>query len=271
MPILNPDFDPDWEARFDRAKSRVDATRDPKDLSAMHNAYWSRFRTMAEIRDFHINALKRHAEVSGLEVTIPYIDDDCTWEDISTVYCHIHDAITDYITRGSRLLNNHPEGLRAFFEDDSAQRFTEYYEYVGFWNIPSCCQLTIEYQENEAHVCFTLLPNAGTSPINMIEELATMLYHNQLADRYDPEEISWYTYHDFKGLWGHRGFMQAVLSWDKRYKKYTKVQWLRFASVPAAIAKTTALDGDEQPEPLVRPRQIAAATDNARESSSDEE
>jgi hypothetical protein len=53
MPILNPDFDPDWKARFERAQRRVDATGKPEHLPAMQNAFWSRYRTMAEIRDFH--------------------------------------------------------------------------------------------------------------------------------------------------------------------------------------------------------------------------
>ena len=260
MPILNPDFDPDWRASFERAKGRVDATHSADDLPAMHNAYWSQFRTMAEIRDFHIDLLRRKADAFGLELVVPRIDDDCTWEDISIVYSYLEDAINEQIAQRDKFPNKHPEGLNAFFDDDSAQRFTEYYQYTGFWDISSACHLTIEYQENEAHVCFTLLENAGTSPINMIETLATKVYHDELADRYDPEDVHWYTYHRFGGLWGHEGFTEALLSWDRRCKRYTRPQWMHFGAVPAAITKTTDIDGDAEHELVVRPRRNSAAT-----------
>ena len=260
MPLLNPDFDPDWKARFERAKRRVDATGNPEHLSAMHDAFWSRYRTMAEIRDFHFDAVRRKADIWDLEVTIPHLDDDCTWDDIALVSSHIEDAINEHITQGGRLGHQNPEGLHAFFPDDSAQRFTEYHQYTGFWDYPSACYLTIEYQEREVHVCFTLVLNAGTSPINMIEQLATSIYHDKLAGRYDPGEAKWYTYFRFAGPGGHEGFWQAVLSWDKQRKKYTKVNWRHFSSVPAVIAESAELDAEPQ-EPLVRPRVIDAHDD----------
>ena len=260
MPLLNPDFDPDWKARFERAQRRVDATRNPAHLSAMYNAYWSRYRTMAEIRDLHFDAVRRKAEICGLEVTIPHLDDDCTWDDITLVSAHLEDAINEHLAQEARLRHQNPEGLHAFFPDDSAQRFTEYYQYTGFWKFPSACYLTIEYQESEVHVCFTLIPNSGTSPINMIEELATSIYHDKLAGRYDPGEAKWYTYFRFREPGGPEGFMQAVLSWDKQRKKYSKVEWLHFSSVPAVIAESVEPETDPQ-EPLVRPRVIDAHDD----------
>ena len=132
----------------------------------MHNAFWSRYRTMAEIRDFHFDAVRRKADIWDLEVTIPHLDDDCTWDDIALVSSHIEDADAERHIAQGRLGHQNPEGYRhAFFPDDSAQRFTEYHQYTGFWDYPSACYLTIEYQEREVHVCFTLVPNAGTSPI----------------------------------------------------------------------------------------------------------
>jgi hypothetical protein len=257
MPILNPDFDPDWKARFERAQRRVDATGKPEHLPAMQNAFWSRYRTMAEIRDFHFDAVRRKADAWSLDVTIPHIDDDCTWDDISLVYAHLDDAIDEHIARGGSLPHKNPEGLHAFFPDDSAQIFTEYYQYTGFWDFPSACYLTIEYQENEVHVCFTLIPDSGTSPINMIEELATSIYHDRLAGRYDPEDAKWYTYFRFRGPGGNEGFIQAVLSWHKQRKKYAKVEWRHFSSVPGVIAESADLEMDPQ-EPLVRLRVIDA-------------
>jgi hypothetical protein len=256
MPILNPDYDPDWEARFDRAKNRVDKTHDQKHLTAMHHAFWCRYRTMAEIRDFHIDATKRRADAHALEITlIPHIDDDCTWDDISAVYNLLNDAIDEYLCRGGRPPYEHPEGLNAFFEDSDAQRFTEYYQYDGFWH-PSACHLTIEFQENGAYVCFTLLPSSGTSPVNMIEELATKVYKDELFERYEPHEVNWYTYHRFSGTDGHEGFMQAMMPWDERRKEYGRVvEWRHFTSIPVSIVKTTVLDDADRPEPLVRPRQ----------------
>ena len=256
MPILNPDYDPDWESRFDRAKNLVDKTRDQKHLNAMHHAFWCRYRTMAELRDFHINATKQRADAHDLELTlIPHIDDDCTWDDISTVYGVLNNAIDEYLCRPARPPYQHPDGLDAFLEDDSAQRFTEYYEYDGFWS-RSACHLTIEYQENAAHVCFTLIEKSGTSAINMMEDLATIVYRDLLVERYEPHEVSWYAYHrSIKGVYGFEGFMQAIMRWDRRYKSYGRVEeWRHFASIPVPIVRTTELDGDDRPEPLVRPR-----------------
>lgn len=271
MPRLNPDYDPDWKSRWERTHSLVEATHDKRHLAAMHHAFWCQFKTMAEIRDFHLNDVKQRAEAAGLELTdaVPYIDDDCTWDDISTAYNAIDDAINEYLCRGARFPHKHPADLEGFSDDDnSAQRFTEYYKYAGYHNFPSACHLTVEYQENRAYVCFTLLPDAGTSPINMIEDLATLIYRDELADRYEPGEVSWFTYHRFSGSFGHEGFMQARMTWDKRRKQFGRVEWVHFNSVPTSIAKTTELDGDDKPEALVRERQYA--TERMQEANSNE-
>lgn len=271
MPILNPDYDPDWESRFDRTKNLVDKTHDQKHLNAMLNTTWCKYRTMAEIRDFHINVTKQRAEAHDLELTlIPHIDDDCTWDDISAVYRLLNNAIDEHLCRPARPPYQHPDGLDAFYDDDSAQRFTEYYKYTGFWDTPSACHLTIEYQENAAHVCFTLIPDGGTSPINMIEELATIVYHDELFERYEPNEVSWYAYHrSIRGVHGFEGFMQAVMSWDRRNRRFGRVEeWRHFACIPNSIVRTTEIDGDDRPEPLVRPRRHSKSS--AAESISDE-
>lgn len=257
MPIFNPEFDPDWQESFRRAKSKVDATRSADDLPAMHNAFWSQFRTMAEIRDFHINSLMRKAEAFGFELNLPHVDDDCTWEEIIALNSYVDDAINDRIAYGNRPPRSHPEGLAAFLVDDGiGQRFTEYYEYDGFWDIPSACYLTIEYQEEEAYVCFTLLQIAGTSPVNMIETLATTVYRDHLADRYDPENIHWYAYVRLGRSSRNEHCMQAVLTWDRRRKEYTSAHWMHFGSAPPTIARIAELDDDAEQEPIVRPRRI---------------
>lgn len=264
MPILNPDYDPDWKSRFDRALNLVDRTHDQNHLNAMHHAFWCQYRTMAEIRDFHINATIQRADAHDLELTlIPHIDDDCTWDDISTVYSVLNNAIDEYLFRPARRPYRQPDGLDAFLDDTSAQRFTEHYEYDGFQS-RSACNLTIEYQENAAHVCFTLLENSGTSPINMMADLATIVYRDLLFGRYEPQEVSWYAYHrsTLRGF-GFEGFIQAIMRWDRRYKSYGAVEeWRHFSSIPVPIVRTTEADGDDRPEPLVRPRRRYQGADD---------
>lgn len=143
---------------------------------------------------------------------LPELGDDCTWEEIGKVYGRGDDAINDHLAERYRKPYDHPADLNAFHDDDpDVQRFTERYEYVGFRKHSSVCILTIEYQEAEAHVCFTLVENGGTSPINMMEHLATIVYHEQFADRYEPEAVHWYAYFRLRGLDGGEGFMEAIL------------------------------------------------------------
>jgi len=242
MPKLTPTYDPDWGPRFDRALAQANASNDSEDVAAMHRAFWAQFRTMAEIRDFHFDSLRKSAEVRNLELVLPELDDDCTWEEIAEAYGHGDNAINEYMAEGYRSPYAHPSNLDAFHDDDvDAQRFTDRYNYVGFWNTPSACILTIEYQENTAYVCFTLIENAGTSPINMMEELATIVYHERLADRYKHSDVHWYSYFRFRGFTGHEGFMEAILNWDRKRRRYADVSWNHFPSVPRIIGETANL------------------------------
>lgn len=39
MPKLNPDYDPDWEKRFDRAQGKAAVTKSAADLTAMQRSF----------------------------------------------------------------------------------------------------------------------------------------------------------------------------------------------------------------------------------------
>ena len=252
MPKLNPTFDPDWKPRFDRALAKSNITHVADDVSTMHEAFWRQFRTMAEIRDFHFDALRKRAEGFGLDIILPVLDDNCSWEEIIAVYHRGSSAIDDSTLESYRPPYMHPDGLDAFCDDQpDAQRFTERYEYVGFWNTPSACIMTIEFQEAAAHVCFTLINRAGTSPINMIEELAAKVYHEHLADRYGPAQAHWYAYFHIQT---NEGFMEAELRWDRRANTYVSQGWRHFGSVPQVITLTADLAAQRPDLPRVARR-----------------
>lgn len=259
VPILNPEYDPDWKGRFDRALAKVNASRNSEDLTVMHRAFWAQFRTMREIRDFHFDSLRKKAEVSGLEIILPEVGDDCTWEQISDAYGRGDDAINErYVTHYKKPYAQ-PDGLDAFGEDKaSTQRLVERLEYSGFWDSPSACIMTAEYQEKSAHICFTLIKGAGTSPINMMEDLATLIYKDRLADRYKPDQIHWYAYFHFRGISGHEGFMEACMRWDRKQKHYKDPSWMHFSSIPQVIADTVDL-ADPRPD---LPRVISKTPDS---------
>lgn len=260
MPKLNPEYDPDWQGRFDRALAKANASRSTDDVAAMHKAFWAQFRTMKQIRDFHFDSLRKKAEISGLEIIFPELDDDCTWEEIAEAYGRGDDAINErYMERYKRPYAQ-PDGLEAFRDDErDAQRLIERLEYTGFWDSPSACIMMIEYQEQSAHVCFTLIKGAGTSAINMMEDLATMVYKDRLADRYDPNQVHWYAYYRFRGISGHEGFMEANVRWDRRRKEYQDASWMHFGSVSKVIADTAEL---ASPRPEL-PRVVSKASASA--------
>jgi hypothetical protein len=248
VPILNPEYDPDWKRRFDRALAKANASRTAEDVAVMHSAFWGQFRTMREIRDFHFDSLRRKAEVSGLEIILPELDDDCTWEQIAEAYGRGDDAINERYMEHYKKPYTQPDGLEAFGDDDAGiQRVVERLEYNGFWDSPSACVVTVECQEKSAHICFTLIMGAGTSPINMMEDLATMVYKERLADRYKPDEVHWYAYFHFRGISGHEGFMEAGMRWDRKQKQYKDASWMHFTSIPQVIADTADL-ADPRPD-----------------------
>lgn len=244
---LHPNYDPDWESRFDEAEERFNHAlkmRDPAAIAeaaqAQRMAYWAQFRTMAEIRDFHFDALRRHAEAEKLILVLPDLRDDCTWEEINTAYRVAWDALDDQLAERMRPPYRHPEYLDAFYDEPGGHRFSTRYEYVGNWGAPGVCNLTIEYQEEHAHVCFTLLPNGGPSAINLMESLATRIYHEAFKERYEPTAIRWYAYFRRPGIGGREGFMQAHLIWHR--DRYTTVEsWHHYATVPRVIGETVYL------------------------------
>jgi hypothetical protein len=242
VPILNPEYDPDWKGRFDRALAKANASRSSEDLAVMHRAFWAQFRTMREIRDFHFDSLRKKAEISGLEIILPEVGDDCTWEQIAEAYGRGDDAINERYMENYKKPYAQPEGLEAFGDDNEGiQRQVERFEYSGFWGSPSACIVTSEYQGKSAYICFTLILGAGTSPINMMEDLATMIYKDRLSDRYKPDQVHWFAYFHFRGFTGHEGFMEACMRWDRKQKQYKDPSWTHFASIPRAIAETADL------------------------------
>lgn len=91
------------------------------------------------------------------------------------------------------------------------------YNYKGYWGFDSKCGVEIKRDNDKVTVILTELPdNPGTSVTNMIEHLATMIYHQFLKDVL-VENITWIE-HYIESFAGET-FDKVKMEWDgQRFK-----------------------------------------------------
>jgi len=99
--------------------------------------------------------------------------------------------------------------------------------YKGFWNCDAKCGLEIKRDKDKIIVILTELDdNPGTSVTNMVEQLATMVYH-QFLKGIPIENITWIEHYP-KTSFGET-FDRVTMNWNG--KEFSNPKWERIREV----------------------------------------
>jgi hypothetical protein len=114
--------------------------------------------------------------------------------------------------------------LRCKIEKISDHKTSMECHYIGFWGHPAKCGLEIEKKNKKIDVTLTELPdNPGTSVTNMVEQLATMVYHEFLYDT-PVENIRWLEHYPERGTL-KESLDEVEMLWDD--VRFSKPKWKR--------------------------------------------
>jgi len=107
------------------------------------------------------------------------------------------------------------------------------YCYKGFWNCDSICGLEIKRYGEKVTVILTELDhNPGTSVTNMVEQLATMVYHEYLYG-VPGENITWVEHYPPLPSVGKDTFDRVEMRWDgKRFYQPQRIR-IPFIAYPS--------------------------------------
>jgi hypothetical protein len=98
------------------------------------------------------------------------------------------------------------------------------YHYKGYWNCDAKCDVEIKKEQRKVTVILTELPdNPGTSVTNMVEHLATKIYHEFLS-RTPIEDIAWIEHYPANRI-RKETFDKVMMEWDG--KNFAHPQWKR--------------------------------------------
>lgn len=131
---------------------------------------------------------------------------------------------------------------RAYQDSRTARAATDEPEHThyfdGFHGFPSKCLVGYVREEGRALVAFSQYYGSrggGTSPTNLIEELATDWREQHCADL-SPEALWVYDHWpaDFS-LTNHEEFNRVRLAWNAAHREYVRPQWSRDEEAPDAI------------------------------------
>ena len=253
MAILtpNPEYDPQWETKWLAAKCRVDAIGRDDNVRDMWTELEKRYPTTEEYHAELVNRLQfnfpDHAH--AVEELFP-LDPACSPADLRAQSNAVLRELQhcDWVALVRKRNHHHqPPELTAFADPlrPGCKRRIERLRWGGLWGrvmSPSETIAILEMSPTEAHVCF-LSPGArGTFPnISSDHEgyaqLPTVYYRAVLADRFQPEQVTWYHYVTTGGFevnrddlpfdpWQHLWeFRRAQFVWEPTRRK--RFLWMR--------------------------------------------
>ena len=251
MPIPNPEYDPQWETKWLAAKCRVDAIGRNDNVRDMWSELEKRYPTIEEYHAELVNRLQfnypDHAH--AVEELFP-LDTACSPVDMRAQYKVVSREL-DYRSWTAlvhkRERHQQPPELAAFADPlpTGVERRVERVR----WS--ACCGRELRASETlvvterspaEAHVCFLSPGVRGMSPHCSSDDegyaqLPTAYYHAMLADRYRPEQVTWYHYVTTGGFAANRSdlpfdpwqhlcqFRRAQFVWEPTRRQ--RFLWIR--------------------------------------------
>jgi hypothetical protein len=106
----------------------------------------------------------------------------------------------------------------------------EVYAFKGYHGFPSECGIAVRRQPPHAVIILTELPaNPGTSVTNMVEELATQIYHRECGDL-EPQNV-YVVEHYVKSGEIEETWAFVALDWDQQKQAFTTPDWKPLAAV----------------------------------------
>lgn len=299
MPTPNPEYDPQWETKWRAAKFRVDAVGRNDNVHDMWTELEKRYPTLEEYHAALVERLRLnfpHVHEHTVEELFPFpldtADTACSPTSLRAQYAVVFRELQrrewSALVR-KRVHHHQPPNLTAFADPPrtGCERHIERVRWGGLWGrvtSPSETIVISELSPTEAHVCF-LSPSArGTSPNFSSDDegyvqLPTVYYREVLADRYRPEQVTWYHYVTTGGFEANRNelpfdpwrhlweFRQAQFVWEPTRRQrflwirrecvadffHRRESWRcdeRYASVPRSIGEAV-LRYDDDTLPIV--------------------
>jgi len=114
--------------------------------------------------------------------------------------------------------------LRCRTTEMSKEKLSMECDFKGFWGCDSKCGVAIERIDEKVKVTLTELPdNKGTSVTNMVENLATMVYH-QFLHEVPVDNIQWIEHYPANGrLREEASFSEVKMLWDD--ERFSHPEW----------------------------------------------
>ena len=245
-------YDPDWRARWARAKQRFDSlplTATDREtraaVEALHQTHDAQFATVAELAEFRFRALKRSAFNDGFLLAVRPLDSEATETDITETWRSAQAQIAFAKRARLRPPLGQPDGLAAFGPTlpFGATRKVGLLETVTPSGRPQPWAALVERRGLHAHVCLVqIAPGRGVDV--GFATLATLAYRHLLATRawrpwtrVSPHRVHVYSYipwgsHEA----GEEVFAARALRW--RGGRYVEDAGARqpFKRVPHALA-----------------------------------
>lgn len=184
-------YDPDWRARWARAKERFESlppTATNREiraaLEALHQAHDAQFATVAELAEFRFRALKRTAFNDGFMLAVRPLNPEATEAHIGETWRSAAAQLEAAKRARIRPPLGQPEGLEAFgpTRPFGATRNVALLETVTPSGRPQPWAALIERRGLHAHVCLVQIA-AGRGVEVGFATLATLAYRHLLAMR----------------------------------------------------------------------------------------
>lgn len=270
MTFLLDTYDPDWEARWERANARCEALRATlgtglkltvaqstartaeMEVAArtLQNAFDAQFRTVNHYRDHWLKWFSASHDGEQPATTVP---DGLTMPELRTHLDRLSATAWLAVRKRDRPAPQDPPGLGAFRTPAGAnvQRHVERLEL----DIPEHgrsvrCLLAAEVTRPAAHVCFIWVKDGG-SPCNDIEGLANHACRTLLSCRrgwrgllglrvpgqFRPGDVAFYEYDPiWASEWSKDAFSRVEMRWDG-HKGFTDPSWHSYPSIPAWLVE----------------------------------
>lgn len=252
MPIPNPEYDPQWETKWRAARLRVDAVGRNDNLHDMWTELEKRYPTLEEYHGALVERLRLNfpdVHEHTVEELFP-LGAACSPTTLRAQYAVIFRELQRREWSAlvcERVHHHQPPNLTALVDPLSSgcERRVERVRWGGLWGramSPSETIAVSELSPTDAHVCFLSPSVRGTHPSPTDDQegyvqLPTAYYRAVLADRYRPEQVTWYYYVTTGGFEANRSslpfdaeshwwnFRRAQLAWEPTRRK--RFLWLR--------------------------------------------